>query len=204
MQMSSKGLAHGWLAIAAVGVGLAACGGRGALPPLQAGAVAGLASAGAKRAVAWGRVVDDTYTCTRGRKGGNPTCTDPTGKPLGHVLVQLEPWKPCRTVPPVPLPTPGGAKGTMWPPPSAWPQPETLVCPRAIVTTYTDDKGKFSLSGPPGRYLLVIGSDSTTHLRTTGTPKGSLGTWTSTFRPAFGMAGPASRADTPALKAEAE
>lgn len=96
---------------------------------------------------AWGKLVDD-----------------PTGKPLAHVLVQLEPWKPCRPEPPVPMPTPGGAKGTIWPPPSAWPHPETLACPKPVAKTSTNRFGRFTLVAPKGHYLLVIGSDSSADL----------------------------------------
>jgi len=88
---------------------------------------------------AWGKLVDD-----------------PSGKLLAGVLVQLEPWRPCRVVPYVAIPK--------WPPPSAWPHPETLNCPAAIATTHTRADGKFYLSAPPGHYLLVIGTDSTTDL----------------------------------------
>jgi len=95
---------------------------------------------------AWGKVVDD-----------------PSGKPLAHVRVALEPWKPCRAVPRAPMYLPPWTHKN-WPPPSAWPQPEHLVCPKPVVVTKTDRKGKFTIRVPRGHYLLVIGSDSTTDL----------------------------------------
>lgn len=92
----------------------------------------------AASAAAWGKVVDD-----------------PSGKPLAHVPVALEPWKPCRAKPDVPW-----ATKTQKP----WKQHETLVCPKAIVTVETRSDGRFTFKAPAGHYLLVIGTDDPSDL----------------------------------------
>ena len=66
---------------------------------------------------------------------------DPSGKPLAHEPVKLMPWKACTIV---------------------TRRPETVRCPNPVATTTTVANGHFSLHAPPGHYLLVIGSDSTT------------------------------------------
>lgn len=75
---------------------------------------------------------------------------DPSGTPIQHEIVQLEPWKPCFARPNVPW-------ATLYQKP--WPRHETLRCPKAIFTTHTAANGRFVLRAPAGHYLLVIGSD---------------------------------------------
>ncbi|MBV8435713.1 MAG: carboxypeptidase regulatory-like domain-containing protein [Candidatus Eremiobacteraeota bacterium] len=132
---------------------LAACQGVSSVPPRSFGAVPHREVA---MTTGWGRVVDDTYRCTNGSQREAPACTNPSGAPLANVPVALEPWKPCYPQPHVRVPNP--------PAPTRWPQPERLVCPRAITATTTDARGRFTLRAPPGHYVLVIGSDSAADL----------------------------------------
>jgi hypothetical protein len=104
------------------------------------------ASADVTMTTAWGKLVDD-----------------PSGQPLRGVRVALEPWKPCRPVPFVPMYLPPWTHKN-WPPPSAWPHPEHLVCPSPVTVTKTDRNGKFTIRARKGHYLLAIGSDATTDL----------------------------------------
>jgi hypothetical protein len=73
---------------------------------------------------------------------------DPSGRPLGQEPVKLMPWKPCRFA---------TIDGKMR-------KPETMTCPTPVATTSTTANGHFVLHAPPGHYLLVIGSDSTTDM----------------------------------------
>ncbi|HVA34368.1 MAG TPA: hypothetical protein VNG31_09485 [Candidatus Baltobacteraceae bacterium] len=112
-----------FVAIAAAAA-LAACQGiatnGGALP----GADRRGAIAPKLRTTAWGILVDD-----------------PSGKPLAHVPVALDPWLPCSV----------GKKRRQ----------KTLTCPTPVTTTTTAWNGRFVLHAAPGHYLLTIGSDST-------------------------------------------
>ncbi|MGC8485129.1 MAG: hypothetical protein ACP5O6_05780 [Candidatus Baltobacteraceae bacterium] len=129
------------LAVLALVVGLAACGGGGSSgpSPIPGGGGGGssptpvsspVSTPGSQTTDASGVVVDDA-----------------TGQPLAGVPVKLMPWGPCGATP---------APSSITPENDGCPTP--LPSPQAT----TNPQGQFVLNGAPnGHYLLVIGTDST-------------------------------------------